>query len=229
MMYNSICHLARVTSKCRATLLAGFVTSLFCFASLPAVEILPGPKVPPYSLVHVRYDAAANGVVFVLGIQSGRLIQPDMVDVQPGYLVFTGPPGSYSVHGIEAGKRFSQTVEIGGTVPPDPDPDPDPDPIPLTGFPADVFQQALKVHDPEGAQRMAKNFSAVVAMIDAGSLVTPKMCSDKIAELNRSIALGPAWTEFGKWLGQKFTTLAVTMPKTRELMVDVALGLRAVR
>ena len=109
------------------------ILSLLCLANCLSVEITPGEQCKPYQLVHVRYSAENGGVVFVLGLKDGAFVTPDAVDVSPGYLVWTGPPGTYSVHGIEGGKRFNYLVEITGRDPAPPIvPPPAPDPQPLT-------------------------------------------------------------------------------------------------
>lgn len=89
-------------------------------------EVKPATSVPEHTLAHVHYDPNGS-FVFVMAARANQIVLPDMFDVSPGHLIFTGPPGNYLVHGIEAGKRFSIQVTIGGQVPvPPPIPDPDP-------------------------------------------------------------------------------------------------------
>lgn len=93
------------------------------------VEVEPKSPVPALSptVITVKYDAAPNSFVMVVGIINGQMYLPDVKEPEPGKLQFSGPPGQYAVMGTEAGKRFQQTVQVVGD---DPGPNPPPPPPP---------------------------------------------------------------------------------------------------
>jgi hypothetical protein len=203
---------------------------LFLASSIRSAEIKPTGTVAPHRLIHVKYDAAVNGVVFVLGIRDGKLLQPDIVDVAPGYLVWTGPPGFYSVHGIEGGKRFSQVVEIAGDgSEPDPSPPgpPKPSPVLPIGFAKDVYDQARKVNDPGGAAKIAENLDSVVMQLENNFITSVREAIAMVSQLNRGLSLGASWKEFGGWLGKQFNERAQSVPTAIESMKQASEGLKA--
>lgn len=103
-----------------------------------SAEITPQNPVPAYSLVRVHSEGTLNVLSAKVDQQSGMIIfnSVDMARTPDG-LVFTGPPGSYLVHGEEDGAYIQQVVNIAvgpapGPTPPGPGPTP-PGPTPTPG------------------------------------------------------------------------------------------------
>lgn len=98
----------------------------FLSSRCPAIEVKPhDPQV--YDLVSIKY--AEGSFIQLQSIRNGELYFPQVREISPTELIWTGPPGTYWITGREAGKRVQERVTIGGRepepLPPPPGPDED--------------------------------------------------------------------------------------------------------
>jgi hypothetical protein len=161
----------------------------------------------------------------------------------PGFR-FTGPPGKYSlaVDYVDFKKELwgsaSATVTIAGAgptpVPPGPGPGPPPGPSPNrpTGFPGEVFDQAIKVNRPLESVKLSNAYLGTVGAIKGDGRITITDMAEAKRIHNENVAAAghdrAAWTTFGNWVGQQIAKR--NPPSTMELakvLDEIATGLAA--
>ena len=126
-------------------------------------------------------------------------------------------------------KRFKTKTIITSDdpVPPDPDPRPPVPPVPPTGFAGDVFSQAKLINKPADCLRLASVFEGLSARIAAGGFSTLEQIGSELTRQNDELNLDASWRTFGSWLSGEMGNRAQSIPQTKEVMDQVAIGLKA--
>lgn len=176
------------------------VSTSFVFAAVVlvgsaglGVEIIPPSPVPLYTIVRVKHNEGSQ--VFVLTIRDGNLAPVDVVAGRE-MLIFTGPPGSYAVFGVEDGQQFMRTVVIGSNPGPSP-PGPQPDPEPSLGLVIIAREAKARIAQAgmSAIPSVAANFLAANRGVAERRLTTKDQIREFLKVENRKVLAGKeaAW------------------------------------
>ena len=111
---------------------------------------------------------------------------------------------------------------------PDPKPPTPPDPVvPPSGFAGDVYKQAKQINRPADCLKLANVFEGVSARIAAGGFATLEQAAAELSRQNDELNLDASWRTFGAWLSTEMGNRAQNLPQAREVMEQVAIGLKA--
>lgn len=195
------------------------VTSLPLPGPSRGAEVTPPGPAPRDTLVRVKY--APGGQLGVIGMRGGSFIPADAyVDSDAGMLVFTGPPGSYLVHGLESGQLVQLIVQIGGAAPePDDDEDdtpPDDDTTPpdvpesisdIMGVGKAAYREAAKIRNPQQAAELASVYRNCEIAMHQGSML-PAVAAETVK--TKAYGLGSLWAT---WHNQTLRAVQQSLDK----------------
>lgn len=108
-----------------------------------------------------------------------------------------------------------------GPTPPTPNPRPE-------GLAGEVYDEAIKVGQPEEASKMATNFYTVASEIGAGKHTTLTSARARITELNALLRVGQEWKPFSTFISKALNERATRLDTARVMFEDIAVGLDAV-
>jgi hypothetical protein len=206
-----------MTSRPKILLLSfAFVLQIICTGAQPAIPIPPTPPIPPPALAITGKTSVATYEEVILSLTGGTascawLVMPDASEWSSGQtIVFTGPPGAYSVICLAVSNGQPVILKVVATIgspnplpppgpvpPPVPPPGPTPPPVPPTPpappVPTNPPWMALMIVDTTSQQALPPGQLAVWTSQTVAKTLLAKGVYFKRLDINNPSIATAAW------------------------------------